>query len=264
MAYFIWEVKVNVVGIVIDVAIVLVLLITGLIGIKKGFLKSLLSLFNWVVCLGASIWLAKYVANWVGSWFGMENAIAGKISNAIVGSNAELGNSVASFGSKDAIMAACAGMNGLLKQLINIIFSSKNVDFASETAVSDVASAGVAHICVLAISAVLLFIVIKIVLAILGKLFDNIARTRVLGSLNRVLGFVFGVVKGGCIVVIFNIVAVALSLVPMINNTIIKPVIQDNTKVEKVIYQKTDEIVGKYVIEGKMIQTWIDNLWENR
>ena len=50
----------------------------------------------------------------------------------------------------------------------------------------------------------------------------------------------------------------------MINNTIIKPVIQDNTKIEKVIYQKTDEIVGKYVIEGKMIQTWIDNLWENR
>ena len=38
----------------------------------------------------------------------------------------------------------------------------------------------------------------------------------------------------------------------------------DNTKIEKVIYQKTDEIVGKYVIEGKMIQTWIDNLWENR
>ena len=254
----------SVVGIIIDVLIVLVLLITGLIGIKKGFLKSLLSLFNWVVCLAVSIWLAKYVANWVGSWFGMENAIAGKISSSIIGVNSELGNSVASFGSKDAIMNACAGMNGILKQLINMIFSSNNVDFASESAVADVAGAGVAHICVLAISAILLFVIIKIVLAILGKMFDNIARTKILGGLNRVLGFVFGLVKGGCLVIIVNIIMVALSLVPVINNSVIKPVVQDNTKIEKVIYEKTDYFIGKYVIEGKMIQTWIDNLWENR
>ncbi len=254
----------NIVGIVIDVALVLVVLIFALIGVKKGFLKSLLSLFNWVVCLFVSIWLAKYIANWVGSWFGMENAIAGKISNAIIGVNADLGNSVASFGSKEAIMNACAGMNGILKQLVNMIFSSANVDFTAETAVSDVAGAGVAHICVLAISAVLLFIVIKIVLAILGKLFDNIARTKVLGGLNRALGFVFGLVKGACIVIIINIIAVALSLVPMINNTVIKPVIQENTKIENFVYEKTDYVIGKYVIEGELVQNWIDSLWEKR
>ncbi len=254
----------KIVGIVIDIAIVLVVLITALVGIKKGFLKSVLSLFNWVVCLVLSIWLAKYVANWVGSWFGMENAIASKISGSIVGVNSELGNSVASFGSKEAILEACSGMNSLLKQLISIIFSSSKVDFSSEAAVADVVGGGAAHICVIAISAILLFIVIKIVLAILGKLFDNIARTKVLGSLNRVFGFLFGLVKGACIVIIINFIAVALSLVPVINNTVIKPVIQDNTKVEKFVYEKTDDLVGKYVIEGKLVQNWIDSLWENR
>lgn len=254
----------NIVGIIIDVALVLVLLITAIIGVKKGFLKSVLSLFNWTVCLVLAIWLAKYVANWVGSWFGMEQAISGKISNAIVGINDELANSVASFGSKDAIMSACAGMNGLLKQLISIIFSSQSVDFTSELSVADVVGSGAGHICVLAISAILLFIIIKIVLAILGKLFDNIARTKILGSLNRVLGFVFGLVKGACIVIVINFVLVALSLVPAINNTIIQPVIAENTKIEKFVYEKTDELVGKYVIDGQLIQNWIDGLWENR
>lgn len=254
----------NIVGIVIDVALIVIVLIFALIGLKKGFLKSFLSLFNWVVCLVVSIWLAKYIANWVGSWFGMENAISGKISSAIVGVNAELGNSVSSFGSKDAILNACAGMNGILKQLINMIFSSANVDFTSEVPVAEFAGAGVAHICVLAISAILLFIVIKIVLAILGKLFDNIARTKILGGLNRALGFVFGLVKGACIVIIINIIAVALSLIPMINNSVIKPVINENTKVEKFVYEKTDSIIEKYVIDGELVQNWIDSLWENR
>ena len=101
-------------------------------------------------------------------------------------------------------------------------------------------------------------------LAILGKLFDNIARTKVLGGLNRALGFVFGLVKGACIVIIINIIAVALSLVPMINNTVIKPVIQENTKIEKFVYEKTDYVIGKYVIEGELVQNWIDSLWEKR
>lgn len=254
----------KIVGIVIDIVLVVVLLIYALVGVKKGFFKSLLSLFNWVVCLVLAIWLAKYIANWVGSWFGMEAAISSKISGSIVSANENLGNSVASFGSKDAIVAACSGMNGLMKSLINIIFSSNKVDFTSEASVADIAGAGAGHICVLAISAVLLFIVIKLVLLILGKLFDNIARTKIMGGLNRVLGFVFGLVKGACIVVIINIIAVALSLVPVVNNTIIKPVIQENTKVEKFVYEKTDDVIGKYVIEGKLVQNWIDNLWENR
>lgn len=254
----------KVVGVIIDIALVLVVLIFALIGLKKGFFKSLLSLFNWVICLVVSIWLAKYIANWVGSWFGMENAIGGKISSSLVGMNAELGNTVASFGDKDSIMAACSGMNGLLKTIIGMIFGSSKVDFTSEATVADVAGAGIAHVCVIAISALLLFIVIKIVLAILGKLFDNIARTKVLGGLNRVLGFVFGLVKGACIVIIINIVAVALSLIPMVNNTVIKPVLQENTKIESFVYEKTDEVIGKYVVDGQIIQKWIDGLWENR
>lgn len=252
------------VGIIVDVVLVLVLLIFALIGIKKGFFKSLLSLFNWVVCLGLSLWLAKYVASWIGNWFNMQNAIAGKISSALVGSNAELGNSVASFGSKDAIMQACANMNFIMKKLIDSIFSANNVDFASEAPVADIVGSGVARICVLAISAILLFIVIKIVLAILGKLFDNITRIKVLGGLNRALGFMFGLIKGACIVIIVNFVIVALSLVPVINNNFVKPVVQENTKIEKFVYEKTDDIVGKYVIEGKLIQNWINGLWENR
>jgi hypothetical protein len=56
---------------------------------------------------------------------------------------------------------------------------------------------------------------------------------------------------------------VGLSLIPAVNDTI-TPIIQDNTYVEKFIYNQTDDIVGKYVVEGEMIQEWINSLWEAR
>ena len=44
----------------------------------------------------------------------------------------------------------------------------------------------------------------------------------------------------------------------------ITPIIQDNTKIARPIYNYTDEMVGKYIVDGKVVQKWIDNLWENK
>ena len=255
------------IGLVIDVLIVAIVVIFALIGFKKGFLKSIISLFSWVVCLLVAIFTAKYVARWINGIYDFSALIGGRIEDSLVNLNEYFSKSISSFGKdKDALIAGLEnveGLNGLLKQLIKVVFSNTAVDMSSEATVANVVGASLGQIAMVIIAGILVFIVIKIVIAILSRIFDNIARTKVLGGLNKILGLVFGIIKAACIVVLFNGLLVSLSLIPPVNKTI-TPLIQDNTHVEKFIYNKTDELVGKYIIEGNAIQDWVTNLWNSR
>ena len=55
-------------------------------------------------------------------------------------------------------------------------------------------------------------------------------------------------------------VIIALSHIPVVNKTV-TPLIQDHTKVEKVVHDKTDKIFNKYIIEGKVLKEWTKDLW---
>lgn len=253
------------VGIIIDVIIVAILVIFGIIGFNKGFLKSIISLFSWVVCLVVAILTAKYVASWINGIYDFSSLIGGKIAESLSSSNEFFSRTIASFESVDQIIEGINGLelNGIVKQIVKVVFSNTNVDLTSEETVGAIAGSSLGHIIMVVISAVLVFIVLKIIIAILSRLFDNIARTKILGGLNKVFGLIFGVVKACCIVFILNCLLVGLSLIPAVNNTI-TPVIQDNTYIEKFVYNQTDKIVEKYIIDGNAIQEWVNNLWENR
>lgn len=260
------ETMLSTIGLIIDIVIVLALVIFGIIGFKKGFLKSIISLFSWVVCLAIAILTAKYVATWINGIYDFSGLISGKIADSLIGINDFFARTISSFESKEAItdgINGIEGLNGILKQILKVVFSNTNVDMASESTVGAVAGASLGYIIMIIIAGILVFIVLKILIAILSRLFDNIARTKILGGLNKVLGLVFGVVKAGCVIVILNALLVGLSLIPAVNKTI-TPLIQDNTHIEKVIYNETDKIVEKYVIEGNAIQEWVTNLWNNR
>lgn len=253
------------IGIIIDIAIVLTLVVFGVIGFKKGLLKSVLSLFSWAVCILIAVFTAKYVASWLNGIYDFSGWIGGKIANGLDGMNDVFGKSMNTFENTDAIISSLEGanLNGFLLQMVKVVFSNSNVDINTEATVSNVVGSSLGYICMLVISGILVFIVLKIVIALLSRLFDNIARTKILGGLNKLLGLGFGLLKAGCIIIIFNCVLVALSLVPAVNDTV-TPIVQDNTRVEKVIYNKTDEIVGEYIVENETIQNWITELWNNR
>ena len=66
-------------GIIIDVFVVLLLAIFGLIGFKKGFLRSVLSLFSWIVCLVLAFLLAKHVAVWINGIYDFSGLILWRV-----------------------------------------------------------------------------------------------------------------------------------------------------------------------------------------
>lgn len=252
------------IGLIIDVLIIGALVIFGIIGFNKGFLKSFISLFSWVVCIIIAIFTAKYVASWINGIYDFSALIGDKIANGLINANEFFARAVSEFSStEDIINNLPSDLNGLLRQLIKVVFSNTSVDMSSTDSIASLVGSSLGHICMVIIAGILVFIILKIVIALLSRLFDNIARTKILGGLNKVFGLLFGLLKAGCVIVLLNCILVALSLIPAVNDTI-TPLIQDNTHIEKVIYNKTDEFIGKYIIEGDVIEDWITDLWNSR
>jgi len=252
-------------GIIIDVFVVLAFVIFGIIGFKKGFLHSVLSLFSWVVCLGVAIWLAKYAAGWINGIYDFSGLIGGKISKGLIKSNDFYAQAINVFeaGGKESLIAALPKDNKFIAQIAEAVFSHSNVNMSSDATIASVLGNNLGHICMIVISGVLVFTVLKIAVFFLGKLFKNIEQTTVLGGLNKILGLILGLIKAGIIIVAINCLLVALTLIPAANK-VITPTINRNTHVERVIYKQTDKLFGKYVIEGDTVKNWIEKSWQNR
>ena len=250
-------------GIIIDVFVVLAFVIFGIIGFKKGFLRSVLSLFSWVVCLGLAIWLAKYAAGWINGIYDFSSLIGGKISKGLMKSNAFYAQAINVFETKEALIAALPKDNKFITQIAEAVFSNSSVNMSSSATIGSVLGNNLGHVCMIVISGILVFTVLKIAVFFLEKLFKNIEQTTVLGGLNKILGLILGLIKAGVIIVAINCLLVALTLIPAANK-VITPTINRHTHVEKVIYQQTDKIFGKYVIEGDTVKNWIEKSWQNR
>ena len=109
----------------------------------------------------------------------------------------------------------------------------------------------------------LIFIILKIVLLIINKIIDKITKTKVIGVINKIFGAIFGFLKAMCIIIVFNVVLSFLTLIPAVNKTV-KPLIRENTYIERVIYTTTDKVVENKVVNGDMIKNWLSNMWDNK
>ena len=254
------------IGLIIDIAIIIAIVIFSIIGLKKGLFKTVLSLLSWSVCIVIAIFTAKYVASWINGLYDFSSLIGKSISKSLIKTDQFFAQPINTFeaGGKTALFEASqnVNMNSFMKQLIKAVFSNSKVDMASSNTIGFMVGSSLGHICMIVISGILVFIVLKILTALLSKLFDNLAKTKVIGGLNKILGCVLGLLKGALIVITINIVLVGLSMMPAVNK-LTSPIIK-NTHVEKVIYKTTDKYFEKYLIDGDVLDKWIDNLWENR
>ncbi|MBE7076385.1 MAG: CvpA family protein [Clostridiales bacterium] len=253
------------IGLVIDIIIVGLLIVFAISGLKKGFMKSIISLFSWVVCIVIAVFVAKYVANLINGIYDFSALIGGKISKSLIKSNDYFSLAVSSFGTKaNLIKAIPDSTNKVLASILKVFFEKSNDDImTSNKSVGEVTGDGLGSIIMLIISAILVFIILKIIVALLSRFFDKLANIKIIGGLDKILGLTLGIIKAGLIIITLNLILVGLSLMPVVNKTI-TPIIQDNTHVEKVIYNETDKFVEKHVIKGDLIKNWVSDLWDAR
>ncbi len=256
----------TVIGLGIDIVIVALLVIFGLIGLKKGFFKSILSIFSFGLCVTIAFFAAKHVAGWINALYDFSSLIGNKISNSLIKTNEFFAQSVNVYEAvgKDALIGAIPNnVNTLLTQIIKIIFSNNKVDMSSTDSIGSVIGLSLGNIAMIVITGILIFLILRIALALLTKLLDNASKTKVIGGLNKLLGFILGLIKGALIVCIGNIILVVATLLPPVNK-LVNPIIQENSYVEKYVYNTTDNLFEKYVINGDLLKNVATNLWEKK
>ena len=196
-------------GFIVDAILVVIILICVIVGIAKGFFDSLLSLIGTGLSLVASVFLAKYVANFINKIFNFEEFVLEKLD----GATAE-GGAVKFFS-----------------------IELSNVE--------------IAKFCVWICAVVVLFLAVKLVIFILSKIFEAVVTSsQTISGINRVLGMIFGLVKGCVTVIAILALCSLLAQVPVIGDPVYDA-IQSSTVTSKV-FDYVDEFCEKNLTEEKV------------
>lgn len=201
-------------GYIIDGVLIAIIIICAIVGIVKGLIDSVLSLFGTGIAVVAGVFGAKYLSNFVNKIFGLDSFILGKLEGGAEGTFTFFGGE----------------------------FS--NVE--------------VAKFCVWIITVVIIFLIVKLAIFILAKIFESVTKNNPkLSGINRVLGMLFGIARGGIIAVGLVAVASLLSEVPGIGTIITDKI--DETKVTAFAYKYVDEFVDENLTAEK-VQEIVDKI----
>lgn len=201
----------------VDVIFFAILIIFTVIGIFTGLFDSLLGLISTGVALAISILVAKPATSLLNKMFNVPKMFSGMLDHISSGETVNLfGNSALAF--------------------------DKN---------------GIANFLSIVFAILIVFILIKLAIFLLARLFSSVVENSTIASgLNKVLGGLFGLVKG------FVIVVAILMALSAVSGTIDKGKIQetmDKSKVTHTVYKYVSDTTEK-LLEKADIQDFIKDL----
>ena len=169
--------------------------------------------------------------------------------NAIKGLIKGFLDSVLSLVSTGLALAVSVFSSKYLAGIINKIFDLENTiikeiggaDGVFKVFGIEFKNPDIAKFCVWLITAIATFLLTKLVILILAKIFEKVAKAPVISGINRVLGLVFGIVKGGVVAVILIAIASVVTQLPVIGSKVSDKIAE--TKVTSFAYKYVDEFV---------------------
>ncbi len=252
-------------ALIIDLALVFIIVICAIVGLVRGFFKSLLSFFGTIVSLIISILLAKTIANALLGWgpvdwlFGSTGVISGAVENGLTKLSAEMFNTAfSSAGNVEELTAAltAAGIPSFLAPLLASVVAGFNFAGADVT-LGHILAPLIANIIYYIVIVLILFAILKIVLSILNKFFKFLTKNRAIRGLDRFFGFLIGAAKGTLLVaLLFTVLSLFSSwqvLAPY-NEAL------NNTTIAKPFNDTVYELVGKNLNLDKILEDLIPGL----
>ena len=182
-------------SIIIDLILVFVILIFVIIAYKKGFIASLLDFLGTIIAWIASINLSAFASTWIYQTFIKEpitDYVYLKLTESANTTAETLASSIPEFIHSAAITFGI--------DINNIILNNTGLEF--DSAVSSITNGIVEPIITILIRiivVILLYIIFSFVIKLLSKLFKNINKIPIVGSLNKFLGIIVGLFKGALI-----------------------------------------------------------------
>ncbi len=192
---------------VIDIALIVVAVIVVSLSAKKGFLSSLLESLSLVISAAVSYFITPSVSEFIYQKF-VYNSVKSKLSEAIlsISSGQSLGDKIteliSSLPESALRLAQSAGVdvNGLATSVSQ---SSVGTNEALVNTVTDNIAYNILIVAIEAIVFLVLFVLLSIVIKLISKLLTKIIKKlRLMGSVNKLLGAVLGVLKAAVIVLV--------------------------------------------------------------
>lgn len=214
---------------VIDAIIILFILIFAIIGYVRGAVGAILSFVGGVVSAIIAGVLGSNIAPWIYDNFFKQTIsedVISAVSNAINNGVTGIGDSIAEI--LPSFIADVAAENGIIDVLNNI--TGNTASELSSTA-CDIVLQAVEPIYIKIISVcatIVLFFVLNIIVGILCHLSGVINKIPIIGSANKIIGGIIGLIYGGILVVVA--VFVMSLIIPCFDqNNSFKENVQDNS-----------------------------------
>ena len=189
----------------IDIVFIAILAVFAIIGLWRGLFDSLLALISSGVALTIAIFTAKPVA---------------KFLNNLLKINKWFSD----------ILTKTVGKDGTIT-----LFGKTELSFGVKE---------VAEFLSIVFAIIVIFILIKLAVWLLAKLFDSVASSSTIASgLNKVLGLVFGLARGLFVVVVALSLCCVFSSTKLIGNKIQETV--DNSSITKYVYKYVSDYTEK-------------------
>ena len=221
-----------------DFVAVGLLVITTLIGAKKGFIKSFFGMVSTIGALIVAIFFAKKALGWTDGLFGLQEFFDGKFTSAfskLNGFDADV-----SAGGVEAALED-KNMPAILARLVMKVADTK--ELAVGTTLGQVVGETLSRLACLAITGVLLFILVKLLIWVLKEVLSHwVNETQTASGLNTLGGAVFGLVKG------LMIICLVLFVVTLFPSVTISNYISETVTLETLYnYNPWVWILGKLI-----------------
>lgn len=191
---------------IIDGVLILILVISTIVGIVKGFFDSLLSLIGTGLAFAIAVFTAKYVSSFLNKILGIEEFVLKKLDATNEGT----------------------------------------VEFFGVRTNSEVAK-----FCTWIVTVIVLFLIIKLAIYILSKIFESVTKNSpTLSGINRLLGMVFGLAKGVAYVAVILGLCSSVAEVPVIGTAITDKIA--DTKITSFAYKYVDDFVETQLTQEKI------------
>jgi uncharacterized membrane protein required for colicin V production len=240
-------------GTITDGIIIAILLIFVLVGVKKGFIKSVLSFFGSLVALIVAFIFCKQFAGILDNKFDLLAKIAKYVETALM-KNSKFAIELSAGAIQESLEAA--NVPGFMISVIMQLPVVINNTYPAGTTVATLVSPVISNYILIIISFIGLFIIFKIVLLILKIFADSIKKIKIIDIVDKLLGLAVGVVEAAVVVY------VALTVISLFPSFMSKPMEGINSsKIGKYLYES--DILGKaleMVIDKDKLNTAVDDI----
>ena len=215
-------------GLIVDIVIIAILALSIIMGYKKGLINVIFNIFAFLLAIIITLVLYKPVSNII-----IKNTdIQEKIETAIIE------NTKGEENKKEEKTE-----NGIQKYIENTM---QNAEEDAKSKAIEVVAKDVSTKCIEIITALILFVITRIILIVLKFLTETLANLPIVKQCNEIGGLLYGVIKGILIIyVILTIMFFIISLKPegMTANLI------ETSYITKFLYN--NNIIVNYCLLGK-------------